>query len=131
MTDTEASILSHKHPNFFTQMKFHNKNQYSYIHTLEGLNLYEHYLTYKLEQETVLKAWADSYYWLEDNKLIYQFSTLVHIAGLSTNERSFCTGASQIIFNAKSLFNSHKTYIKYIKILKLFLKFKERKLYEI
>lgn len=129
MKDIEAAQLLNKHDNFFAVMKCINKEMYDYIQKRNGKNLVEKFTAYEEEQQTVLEAWAEEYYWLEDNRLIYQFSKLIHKKELATNDRSFSTGASGTIFNGSNKFSNHKTYIKYIKmliVLKYFKKGKEK-----
>jgi len=125
MSNREASQRINKHYNFFSVMKCSHNDEYNHVMSIPGSNIAEKYMTYQNDQSVVIKALTQDFFWLEDNKLVYQFSKYIHNYDLFGHENSFATHGYKIIFNSENKFTSYKMYIKYIKILKLLIKFKK------
>ena len=127
MYASESANLLGKHHNFFASMKCKQKEEYQHLLSLDGEFIHDKYYSYINEQKIVLDALAEEYYWLEEQKLLFDFSKLIASIGLMNNEGSFIAHAGSVIFNGNETFQAYPTYLKYKKILVILLKFKQKK----
>jgi len=107
------------HENYFAVMKTSQQPKYRYMTSLDK-DLIKAYRLYQKESSMVMEEAIANYYWLEDNRLISEFSKYLYEKGLYRNHNSFSTSASKVLFKIGGQFACHNSFISYKIINKLF-----------
>ncbi len=123
-TLSQAAINLEHSKDYFYVMKCQQKKKYNFISNLPGNTFQQKYFYYLDLQHNTIVSLQELYYWLEDNQLIFRFSTYLVEQGLSKNTRSFSTTAKFVIFGANNIFKTHRSFIRYSNILPILIKFK-------
>ncbi len=110
--------------NYFHVMKTQNIERFRYVTSLND-DLEDAYIKYEEETEEVKAAMVDNYFWLEERRLVFDFSIVIWNAGVYAHRASFANCVKSILFKAKPGFGSHRTFLIYRKILALFEKYKQ------
>ena len=127
MTLRGAAKILNKNHNYFSVLKTTNPKALKYIVNLPGSDLVEQYRRYEMDQEMVIDAFVSLYYWLEENKLLNDFSREVYNRGITTHRQSFINGASKVIFTMDNKFRTFKSFCRYSIILKILIEYQKKK----
>ena len=119
----DISLYFEYSKNYFYVVKLKSPEKFKYIRLIDTDNFFNAYVKYLEEMENIKFKLQDIYYYLEDHKLIKQFSIYAKENGLFKNDNNLSTKFKEVIFSNTQGFHFHSTYIKYSKLINLFNKF--------